>query len=199
MLYKKYLKRLIDIILALICSPFVLLLCVIIGPIIYLEDRGSIFYKAKRRGMNGKIYYMLKFRSMKMNAPDFRNKDGSTYNSANDSRITKIGKILRKTSIDEIPQIFNVLKGDMSFIGPRAPIPKEGYEWNDLDKLKQKRLQVRPGITGYSAALFRNSISAEEKLEIDCYYVDNVSIWLDVKIVFWTIKTVVLRKNIYTN
>ena len=100
MLYKKYIKRLIDIILALICSPFVLLLCVIIGPIIYLEDRGSIFYKAKRRGMNGKIYYMLKFRSMKMNAPDFRNKDGSTYNSANDSRITKIGKILRKTSID---------------------------------------------------------------------------------------------------
>ena len=199
MIYRKYIKRIIDIVLSLVLTPFVLLLCVIVGPFIYWKDKGPIFYKAKRRGMNGKIYYMLKFRSMKINAPDFRNKDGSTFNSVDDVRITKVGKFLRKTSIDEIPQILNVLKGDMSFIGPRAPIPKDGYEWEDLSELKQKRLQVRPGITGYSAALFRNSISAEEKLKKDCFYVDNISLLLDIKIVFWTIKTVLLRKNIYTN
>ena len=199
MYYKKYIKRILDFLFALLLVPLFLLSCGVVGLCIYLEDKGSIFYKAERRGMNGKIYSMLKFRSMKMNAPDIRNKDGSTFNSKNDNRITKTGKIIRKTSIDELPQILNVLKGDMSFVGPRAPIPKEGYEWNDLDEMKQKRLQVRPGITGYSAALFRNSISAEEKLKKDCYYVDHVSFMLDLKIIFWTVKTVLLRKNIYTN
>ena len=199
MYYKKYIKRILDFLFALLLVPLFLLSCCVVGLCIYLEDKGSIFYKAERRGMNGKIYSMLKFRSMKMNAPDIRNKDGSTFNSKNDNRITKTGKIIRKTSIDELPQILNVLKGDMSFVGPRAPIPKEGYEWNDLDEMKQKRLQVRPGITGYSAALFRNSISAEEKLKKDCYYVDHVSFMLDLKIIFWTVKTVLLRKNIYTN
>lgn len=199
MYYKKYIKRILDFLFALLLVPLFLLSCGVVGICIYLEDKGSIFYKAERRGMNGKIYSMLKFRSMKMNAPDIRNKDGSTFNSKNDNRITKTGKIIRKTSIDELPQILNVLKGDMSFVGPRAPIPKEGYEWNDLDEMKQKRLQVRPGITGYSAALFRNSISAEEKLKKDCYYVDHVSFMLDLKIIFWTVKTVLLRKNIYTN
>ena len=163
MYYKKYIKRILDFLFALLLVPLFLLSCGVVGICIYLEDKGSIFYKAERRGMNGKIYSMLKFRSMKMNAPDIRNKDGSTFNSKNDNRITKTGKIIRKTSIDELPQILNVLKGDMSFVGPRAPIPKEGYEWNDLDEMKQKRLLVRPGITGYSAALFRNSISARHR------------------------------------
>lgn len=198
-MYKKYVKRVIDVLIALIALPFILLIIVLFAPMIYLEDHGSIFYKAKRRGLNGKVFYMYKLRSMKMNAPDLRNKDNSTYNSASDSRVTKIGGFLRKTSIDELPQIFNVLKGDMSLIGPRASIPIENVKWSDLSVMQQKRLTVRPGITGYTAALYRNSISKEEKRKLDCYYVDHITFWLDMKIFFLTIKTVLLHKNIYTN
>lgn len=198
-MYKNFFKRVLDILLSLIALPFLLIVFIIFAPIIVIEDRGPVFYKAKRRGRNGKIFKMYKFRSMKTNSPDLRNKDGSTYNSSNDPRITKIGKFMRKTSIDEFPQILNVFIGDMSFIGPRAPIPKDGCEWEDLDEMRKKRLQVRPGLTGYTAALYRNSIPADEKLVKDCYYVDHVSFGLDVKIIFWTIKTVLLRRNIYTN
>jgi lipopolysaccharide/colanic/teichoic acid biosynthesis glycosyltransferase len=136
---------------------------------------------------------------MYVNAPDIRNKDGSTYNSDSDKRVTKIGRLLRKTSIDELPQVLNVLKGDMSWIGPRASVPKEGYTWYDLDEIQRKRLTVRPGLTGYTAALYRNSIPQEEKHKWDCYYVDHINFLLDMKIVILTIKTVILRKNIYTN
>ena len=198
-MYKKCIKRVLDIIFSIILLPFVLLEIILLGPLIYLEDRGSIFYMAKRRGLNGKIFKMFKLRSMKMNAPDIRNKNNSTFNSSNDPRVTKIGRVLRKTSLDEIPQILNILKGDMSFIGPRAPIPIDGMTWDDLDEMQQKRLTVHPGITGYAAALYRNSIDKAEKQKLDCYYADHVSFILDVKIFFWTLKTVLLRKNLYTN
>ena len=99
--------------------PVVGVAFIIVGPLIYIEDHGTILYRAKRRGQNGKVFEMYKFRTMKMNAPDIRNKDNSTYNSPNDPRVTKIGKILRKSSLDEIPQLINIFKGDMSFIGPR--------------------------------------------------------------------------------
>lgn len=195
MIYKKYVKRVIDFIGALILTPFLLILCVIVGPFIYFEDQGSIFYKAKRRGVNGSIFEMYKFRSMKMNAPDLRNADNSTYNSPDDPRITKTGRILRKTSIDEIPQIFNILKGDMSFIGPRPITINRPLE--EYDEKRKIRLQVRPGVTGYSQAYFRNSISQEKKLQYDADYAQNVTFIGDVKIIFKTIDTVLHRKNIY--
>ena len=110
-----------------------------------------------------------------------------------------MGRIIRKLSVDELPQVFNVLKGEMSWIGPRASIPREGYTWDDMDSWQKKRLKIRPGITGYTAALYRNSITREEKQKMDGYYVDNMSFLLDVKIVFWTAQTVLLRRNIYTN
>ena len=118
-MYRRYVKRILDLILALLATPLVAFVCIIFGMFIWLEDRGSIFYMAKRRGQNGTIFSMYKLRSMKMNAPDIRNKDNSTFNSADDPRVTKIGRFLRKTSIDELPQVFNILKGDMSWIGPR--------------------------------------------------------------------------------
>lgn len=188
-----------DIIIALLVLPLLVLIGLFIGLAIYIEDKGNIFYKAKRRGMNGESFEMFKFRSMNMDAPDLRNEDNSTFNSEEDPRVTKIGRIIRKISIDELPQIINIIKGDMSWIGPRPPIPREGYDWDDLGNLQKKRLTVRPGITGYTAALFRNSVSKQERLEHDCFYVDHVSFLLDIKIIFWTIKTVVLRKNIYRN
>lgn len=198
-MYKKYFKRILDVIISFCCLPFFCIVFLIVAPLILLEDHGTIFYKAKRRGMNGNIFQMYKFRSMKMNAPDIRNKNNSTFNSSNDPRVTKIGRLIRKTSIDELPQIFNILKGDMSFIGPRASIPIDGITWNDLNDIQKKRLTVRPGMTGYAAALYRNSIDKTEKQRLDCYYADKVSIFLDIKIIFWTIKTVLLRKNLYTN
>lgn len=194
-MYEKFAKRLIDIILSLIALPFILLITLFIAPAIYYEDRGDIFYRAKRRGKNAKIFQMYKFRSMKMNAPDLRNKDNSTYNGLDDPRVTKIGKILRKTSIDELPQMFNVLKGDMSLIGPRPiTIDKPLKEYDEKRKI---RLSVRPGVTGYVQAYYRQSISQEKKFELDAEYAQNVTFLLDLKIFFKTIQSVLMRKNIY--
>lgn len=196
-MYKRFFKRSLDIVISLIAMPFIGLVILIVGPLIYLEDKGSIFYLAKRRGIRGTIFSMYKFRSMKMNAPDIRNKDNSTYNSPNDPRITKIGKLLRKTSIDELPQLINVLKGDMSLIGPR-PITTD-RPLSDYDEKRKIRLTVRPGITGYAQAYFRNNISQEDKLQKDAEYAQNVTFLGDIKILCKTVETVLLRKNIYTN
>lgn len=194
-MYSKYIKRVFDIILSLVALPFVLIICLIAGIFIYCEDKGNIFYKAKRRGVNGKIFEMYKLRSMKVNAPDLRNADNSTYNSPDDPRVTKTGRIMRKISIDELPQIFNILKGDMSFIGPRPITINRPLE--EYDEKRKLRLKVRPGITGYTQAYYRNSISQEEKLQYDAEYAQNVTFWGDIKILFKTIETVILRKNIY--
>ena len=196
-MYKHGIKRFLDIVLSTIGLPLFFIVFVIVAPIIYFTDKGPVFYNADRLGYKGKIYKMYKFRSMRVNAPDLRNKDGSTYNGDDDPRVTKIGRILRKTSLDEAPQLLNVLKGDMSVVGPRPYITTnyKGYEY--LSPMKKKRLDVRPGITGYSQAYFRNSIGADEKDKNDCYYVDNISFLFDVKIFFQTAKSVLLRKNIY--
>lgn len=196
-MYNQFFKRLLDIFFVIIALPFVLIICLVFGIIIYLEDKGDVFYIAKRRGLNGSIFGMYKLRSMKMNAPDIRNKDNSTFNSANDSRVTKIGKILRKTSIDELPQVFNILKGDMSWIGPRPNNPSKVYE--DMSANEKKRLSIRPGVTGYSQAYYRNSISQAAKLEKDVYYAENLNFIFDVKIIIQTVKSVLLQKNINTN
>ena len=194
-MYRNCFKRLFDILGSLLALPFVLIIIIVVAPFIYLEDKGSIFYLAPRRGRYGKIFKMFKLRSMKMNAPDIRNADNSTYNSPDDPRITKIGKFIRKTSIDELPQFFNVLIGDMSFIGPRPVTIDRPLE--EYDEKRRTRLEVRPGITGYSQAYFRKSITNEEKLEKDAVYAQHVTFLGDFKIILATINTVVFRKNIY--
>lgn len=198
-MYKHGIKRFLDIVLSTIGLPLFFIVFVIVAPIIYFTDKGPIFYNADRLGYKGKIYKMYKFRSMRVNAPDIRNKDGSTYNGDDDPRVTKIGRILRKTSLDEAPQLLNVLKGDMSVVGPRPYVTTNYKGYESLTPLKKKRLEVRPGITGYSQAYFRNSIGAEEKDVNDCYYVDHVSFIFDFKIFWQTAKSVLLRKNIYVS
>ena len=194
-MYKNYLKRCFDFCIALIATPFVLLIIVLLAPFIYLDDKGPIFYNAERRGLHGKKFKMIKFRSMYVNSPDLRNDDGSTFNSENDPRVTKMGKLMRKTSIDELPQILNVLKGDMSFIGPRPTLAQRPLEQiSEHDKI---RYNVRPGITGYAQAYYRNSISQEEKYEMDNYYVNNVSFILDIRILIKTISSVLKRDNVF--
>lgn len=193
-MYKKITKRFIDILISIFSLPFLLILILIVGVLIYLEDKESIFYIAPRLGKDGKIFNMYKFRSMKVNSPDFRNKDGSTYNSTNDSRLTKVGDFLRRTSIDELPQILNVLIGDMSFIGPRPDLPGAINDYTEEDKLK---LKVRPGITGYNQAYFRNSIPQKQKFENDVFYVQNISLKFDIEIILQTIRSVFTQENIY--
>lgn len=194
-LYKNYIKRILDTIIALLGSPVVFLISIPLAMIIKLEDRGPVFYCGLRRGKDGIPFKMYKFRSMKVNAPDIRNSDGSTFNSENDPRLTRTGKILRKTSIDELPQLINVLKGEMSIVGPRPTLTNTSLL--DYDDVRKKRITVRPGITGYSQAYFRNSISAKDKFFYDCYYVDNVSFLLDLKILFKTIISAIRQDKIF--
>ncbi len=195
-IYQLVFKRIIDIVICLIILPFVLLITIPVAIIIKAEDGGPIFYSSKRIGKGFKEFGMLKFRSMKVNAPDLRNDDGSTYNSQNDPRVTKIGRFLRETSVDELPQFFNVLAGHMSLIGPRAGDveSKDTYEEDEKDKLL-----IRPGISGYTQAYYRNGLGVREKRLYDAWYAHNVSLWLDIKIVFKTVVTVLKRENVYTN
>ena len=192
----KFLKRFFDILFSILALPFVLLIIIISAIIIKIEDGGSIFYLANRTGKDGKPFKMFKLRSMKENAPDIRLEDGSTYNGEDDPRVTRFGKFARKTSIDELPQILNVLKGDMSFIGPR---PDSAFYIDNYTDEERVILQVRPGLTGYNQAINRNSVGTKEKLQNDIYYVKNMSLLFDIKIVFLTIKTVLFSKNVYRN
>ena len=193
-MYKNFFKRLSDIIISIIALPFLLLIFIIIAPIIYFTDKGPVFYNAPRMGKDFKEFRMFKFRSMRVNAPDLRNEDGSTFNSEDDPRVTKVGRFIRKTSIDELPQIINVLIGDMSFVGPRPILP--GHDYSKFTEEMKKGLKVRPGITGYSQAYFRNSIPRLEKYSNAAYYVDNLSLSFDVKIIFKTLFTVLRRENV---
>lgn len=190
------LKRILDIILSLIGLPIFLFSFIFVAPIIYITDKGPIFYNAERIGKNGKLFKMYKYRSMYVNAPDIRLADGSTYNGEDDPRVTKIGKFLRKTSIDEIPQVLNVLIGNMSVIGPRPDTPKGAHRYPKEEKYF---LTVKPGITGYSQAYYRNSVDGKTKALHDMYYAKNISFLFDVKIFFKTIETVILRKGTYKN
>lgn len=194
--YKNYIKRILDILICIVGLPIFVVFYIIFSLLIKLEDKGPTFYMADRIGENSKLYKMYKFRSMKVNAPTLLNADGSTYNAKDDSRVTKIGKFMRETSIDETPQILNVLKGDMSIIGPRASLSGAlgTYKDDEIDKMN-----VRPGITGYTQAYYRNGLSNREKRLKDAWYANNVTLWLDVKIFFMTILTVIKREGLYTN
>lgn len=194
--YKRFFKRFFDIVISFCALPFVGLAILIMAPFIYFEDKGPVFYNATRRGKDGKEFKMFKLRSMYVNSPNLRNADGSTFNSDKDPRVTKIGRFMRKTSIDELPQILNVFLGHMSFVGPRPTLPTTPYE--QLPEMSKKRLQMRPGITGYAQAYYRNSIGQEEKFRHDCYYVDNISFVMDVKVLAQTVKSVLKRENINT-
>ena len=197
-MYRRFFKRLIDMVGAIILLPFVLIEIILLAPIIWLTDKGPVFYNANRAGKGYKPFKMFKLRSMYVNSPDLKNPDGSTFNSENDPRVTPIGKFMRKTSLDEFPQFLNVLLGDMSFIGPRPKLYFPEKYKDGLPEYMQKSFMVKPGVTGYAQAYYRNSIKNEEKYMWDGYYAENVSFVMDVKIIFKTISSVLLRKNINT-
>lgn len=195
-MYNLFFKRLIDLVLSLCAMPLWLLIFIPVAVAIKLEDGGPVIYISARVGKGFKKFGMYKFRSMKVNAPDLRNADGGTWNAADDSRVTKVGKFLRETSLDETPQLLNIIKGDMSIIGPRAGDWEsvDTYEIDEKDKCK-----VVPGLTGYCQAYFRNNASVREKRLKDAWYANNVSFSLDMKIFLKTIQTVIKHENLYTN
>lgn len=193
-MYLRFGKRVCDLVIGIVALPFVLLIIAVLAPIIHFEDKGPVFYNAPRVGKDGRDFKMYKLRSMRVNAPDLVMEDGSTYNGADDPRMTKIGAFMRRTSLDEIPQFLNVLKGDMSVVGPRPDLRRETelYEGDEGEKLT-----VKPGITGYAAVYGRNSLPWHDRLALDVYYVRNVTFALDAKVFFRTFATVFKQEGIY--
>ena len=181
----KYIKRIFDFIIALMMLIVLSLPMLIIAIAIKLEDKGPALFMQERTGKNGKPFKLYKFRSMKVNnnVRDFKK----------ENQMTKVGKFIRKTSLDEIPQMINILKGDMSFIGPRPWIP-EYYE--NMNKNQRKRVDVLPGLTGLAQANGRNGISIFDKINYDLEYVKNYSFIQDIKIMFQTIITVFKKENV---
>lgn len=183
-------------VLSLLSFPFFFLILIPVALAIKLDDGGPVFYSSARVGKGGRKFEMLKFRSMKVNAPDLRNEDGGTYNSSVDPRVTRVGKFLRETSLDETPQLLNIIKGDMSIIGPRAG------DWESINTYledEKDKMKVLPGLTGYCQAYYRNSASVRDKRLKDAWYANHLSFGLDLKIFVKTIITVLKRENIYAN
>ena len=193
-MYQHVFKRLLDIVIGVIALVPVCLVILIFGIAIKLEDGGPVFYNAPRVGKDGREFILYKLRSMRVNAPDLVMEDGSTYNGADDPRMTKVGALLRKTSLDELPQFLNVLKGDMSVVGPRPDLRRETELYIGEEGLK---LTVKPGITGYAAVMGRNSLPWHDRLALDVYYVKHISFALDAKVFFRTFATVFKQEGIY--
>ncbi|MGL4393586.1 MAG: sugar transferase [Fusobacteriaceae bacterium] len=186
MFYEKYVKRFFDILVGIILFVPLILIILFVGIIIKLDSKGEVIFKHKRFGKHLKTILVYKFRTMVKDAENI----GPKYTLDSDDRVTKVGKILRKISVDELPQIINVLKGEMSFIGPRP----DAYTQNP-NKIEKQRTAVLPGITGYAQINGRSSLTPEEKEKFDLYYIKKISFMLDLKILIKTIKSVLDRKN----
>lgn len=192
-MYRSTIKRALDICVSALLLPVIALVGIVVGVLIKLDDGGSVIYSSTRLGRKMKPFTLYKFRSMRVGAPDVRNSDGSTFSAADDPRVSKAGRFLRRTSLDELPQLINVLKGDMSLIGPR-PSPL-GNEHTYSETFKRK-FEVLPGITGYSQAYFRNSDTLEERTINDVHYVEHISFGFDTKIIFRTMRTILKAENL---
>ena len=192
-MYAKYFKRILDFVLSLIAFVILIPLIIIIYIAIKIDSKGPAFFLQERLGKNGKVFKIIKFRTMIVDAE----KQGIRVTGENDKRITKIGKILRDTSLDEIPQLINIIKGDMSLIGPRPPVTYFPYKYEEYTDEKIKRFNVRPGVTGLAQIRVRNNATWDKRIEIDVEYVNNITFLNDLKIFFITIKKVIFRENIY--
>jgi lipopolysaccharide/colanic/teichoic acid biosynthesis glycosyltransferase len=185
-------KRAMDVSISVLMLIVLLPLFALVAALIKLDSQGPVFFRQKRVGKAGKVFEMIKFRSMTQNAE----KTGLGYEVAqDDSRITRVGGFLRKWGVDELPQLFNVLQGDVSLVGPRAARPDQVERFTETEK---QRMKMKPGITGWSIVNGRNSIDWKQRIQLDLWYVEHWSLWLDVKILFITLWVVlVTRKGVY--
>ncbi len=186
---KRGLDMAVSVLLLLATLPLLLLVVILIR---WTSDGPAIF-RQKRVGKGGRIFTILKFRTMVQNAPDLRNADSSTYNAADDPRVTSIGKLLRKTSCDEIPQLVNVLRGDMSLVGPRPELPGGRASYTES---QFARLRVRPGMTGLAAVSGRNDLCMNARRDMDAWYADNWTLSMDVEIIWRTFAVVLLGQGV---
>lgn len=186
-MYSKVIKPIFDFVLALLAFTLFLPLFLVITVLLTIANNGKPFFFQKRPGKNGEIFSIIKYKTM----TDKKDTDGNLL--PDEDRLTTVGNIVRKLSLDEIPQLLNVLKGDMSLIGPRPLLPQYLPLYNDFQK---RRHEVKPGITGWAQVNGRNAIDWQTKFKYDVWYVDHVSFFTDLKIVFLTIKKVVIREGI---
>ena len=194
-MYKKYIKRILDFILSLLATIVLSPLFLVIAIIIKIDSRGPTFFSQERLGKDGKVFKIIKFRTMIPNAEKIG--DGLKVKTESDNRITRIGKILRKTSLDELPQLINVIKGEMSIVGPRPPVTYHPHKYEEYREEQKIRFKVRPGITGLAQVRVRNSASWDERIKIHIEYVDKISFTMDIKIVLKTVVKVFKKDNIY--
>ena len=189
-IYEKYIKRGIDFSLALIglivLSPILLIVAIAIK----LESEGPVIFKQKRIGKNGKVFEIYKFRSMCVGA-----EKGGVYEKKGDSRVTKVGRIIRATSIDELPQFVNIIKGDMAIIGFRPPLTYHPWPWEEYTDEQLEMFSVRPGVTGWAQVNGRKDVEWHKRIELNVWYAKNVSFMLDIKIFFMTIFKVLAMKD----
>jgi lipopolysaccharide/colanic/teichoic acid biosynthesis glycosyltransferase len=183
-MYKNYVKRFLDVflsLLGLIClSCLFLIVCIAIK----IDDGGPVIFKQQRIGKDGKLFWIYKFRSMNVGAEQQGSKQ---YSFEGDTRVTKVGKILRATSIDEIPQLVNILKGDMSFVGPRPPLTYHPWQYDEYTDQQLRMFEVRPGITGWAQINGRKDVEWHDRINLNIYYVDHCTLFFDIKILFRTV------------
>ena len=191
-MYRNFFKRFIDIFFALlgiiVTSPILLIVAILIK----IDSKGPVIFKQQRIGKNGKVFNIYKFRSMVVGAEQT---GSGVYSGKGDKRVTRVGKILRATSLDELPQFFNLLKGDMSFIGPRPPLTYHPWTFDKYTEEQKKMFMVRPGITGWAQVNGRKEVEWHKRIELNVWYVEHLSFWLDIKILFMTVFKVFTNAN----
>ena len=179
----RYIKRFLDIVFALTALVILLPVMAITAVAVKIESAGPVLFKQERLGLKGKVFRIYKFRSMCQGAEHIGT---GVYSGADDMRVTRVGKIIRATSIDELPQLFNIIKGDMSFIGPRPPLTYHPWPIGEYTEEQLHMFDARPGITGWAQVNGRKGVEWHKRIELNCWYVDNMSLWLDIKILFTT-------------
>lgn len=183
-MYKHFIKRLLDIVISLLVIVILSPVCLVTAIAIKVTSPGSVIFKQRRIGLGGKEFNIYKFRSMTQNA---EHTGSGVYSGKGDTRVTKIGRIIRATSIDELPQAVNMLKGDMSLIGPRPPLTYHPWSIGKYTQEQRRMFEVRPGITGWAQVHGRKDVEWNKRIDLNVWYVDHVSFLLDVKIFFMTI------------
>ena len=191
-MYNRVVKRIIDIIIALLVLIIGCIPMLIIAMIVKIDSPGPAIFKQDRLGRGGKVFKFFKFRSMRLNA---EHTGSGVYSGKGDPRVTKIGKFLRATSLDELPQFINVLKGEMSLIGPRPPLTYHPWPIEQYTKEQLRMFDVRPGLTGWAQVNGRKDVEWHRRIELNVWYVDHVSFGLDVKIFFMTIFKIVTNAD----
>ena len=182
-MYKKFIKRVLDLLLSGIATVILAIPMLIVALIVKIDSPGPVIFKQKRVGRDGKVFEIYKFRSMKINS---EHSGSGVYSGKNDSRVTRVGKIIRATSIDELPQLLNILKGDMSFVGPRPPLTYHPWAVEEYTEEQFRMFEVRPGITGWAQIHGRKCVEWNERIKMNVWYVDHMTMWLDIKIFFLT-------------